>query len=361
MKIFKLPTVFGIFILTSVCFASSEWYRGNTHAHTILCGHADSTPEAVTKWYHDRGYNFLILSEHNKFIDPKTVKMPANRRMDFILIPGEEVTGELSIHTTAMNINRLVDWHDEGVKEPAQIIENHIHRIGEAGGHTILNHPHGGTNITGHDILPAKNLHMLELYNASTKGNNLHKRKGMGYPITAEGIWDELLTGGLFVYGVGSDDAHILQEISPEKPNPGLGWVMVQSDELTPDAITHAMFDGHFYASSGVHLSVCDKTAKSYSLAVNNESTQQEIAALPPWSGLPVENGVEGYRIEFIGPKGEVLKSVHGKEATFAIPKSVAYVRARVTFTQKDERLGFEEYYAWGQPVFARQEGGGGI
>ena len=31
--------------------------------------------------------------EHNQFIDPQTVKMPTNRREDFILIPGEEVTG----------------------------------------------------------------------------------------------------------------------------------------------------------------------------------------------------------------------------------------------------------------------------
>jgi hypothetical protein len=355
MNIFKLPTVFGVIFLISVCFVSAEWYRGNTHAHTVLCGHADSTPEAVTRWYHDRGYNFLILSEHNKFIDPTTVTMPENRREDFILIPGEEVTGEYSIHTTAMNIEKLVDWHDEGVEERAQVIENHIHRIGEAGGHTILNHPHGGTNLTGHDILPARSLHMLEVYNASTKGNNLHKRKGMGYPLTAEGIWDELLTGGLFVYGVGSDDAHIYKEISPEKPNPGLGWVMVRAEELTPDAITQAMFDGHFYASSGVHLNVCDKSTTTYQIEVDSESTKKEIATLPVWSGLPVEKGVEGYFIEFIGPNGQVLKTVRGKEATFTIPKSLAYVRARATFTQKDERLGFEEYYAWGQPVFANR------
>ena len=46
------------------------WYKGNTHTHTILCGHADSHPDTVARWYLDRDYNFLILSEHNLYIDP---------------------------------------------------------------------------------------------------------------------------------------------------------------------------------------------------------------------------------------------------------------------------------------------------
>ena len=89
--------------------SKKEWYKGNTHAHTVLCGHADTSPEEVTKWYHDQGYNFLVLSEHNQFIDPQTVEMPSVRREDFILIPGEEVTGGLMAHTTALNIDGLVD------------------------------------------------------------------------------------------------------------------------------------------------------------------------------------------------------------------------------------------------------------
>jgi len=40
-----------------------NWYMGNTHAHTKICGH----------------YNFLILSEHNHFIDPDTVQLPPDK------------------------------------------------------------------------------------------------------------------------------------------------------------------------------------------------------------------------------------------------------------------------------------------
>ena len=65
----------------------------------------------VAQWYHDHGYNFTILSEHNRFIDPTTVKLSGEVREDFILVPGEEVTGRKHIHTTAMNVGKLVPWH----------------------------------------------------------------------------------------------------------------------------------------------------------------------------------------------------------------------------------------------------------
>jgi hypothetical protein len=68
------------------------------------------------KWLHSgimiTGYNFLILSEHNKYIDPTTVKLSGDIRDDFLLIPGEEVTGP--VHSTAMNVSRLVPWEFQG-------------------------------------------------------------------------------------------------------------------------------------------------------------------------------------------------------------------------------------------------------
>ncbi|MDA9764879.1 CehA/McbA family metallohydrolase [Opitutales bacterium] len=229
-----------ILVLLQGCADQDTWYRGNTHTHTELCGHADSSPEFVTKKYHDLGYHFLVLSEHNKFINPETVSMPENKRNDFILIPGQEITGDQTIHTTAMNIDGLIAWKDEGVPIDV-VIENHIKRTKDAGGAAILNHPHGGSNLKAPDILPATNVHMMELFNGSTRRNNIYKRKGMGYPLTAEPLWDELLTQGMFIYGVGSDDAHFIQTIGPDKSNAGLGWVMVRAKKLTPEAITIAM------------------------------------------------------------------------------------------------------------------------
>lgn len=68
----KIP----LFILFSFSCSHINWYMGNAHAHTKICGYANSSPGVVTKWYHDHGYNFLILSEHNHFIDPDSVILP---------------------------------------------------------------------------------------------------------------------------------------------------------------------------------------------------------------------------------------------------------------------------------------------
>ena len=47
--------------------SSWRWYKGNTHTHTLESD-GDSTPEEVTRWYQERGYQFLVLSDHNVLI-----------------------------------------------------------------------------------------------------------------------------------------------------------------------------------------------------------------------------------------------------------------------------------------------------
>ena len=47
--------------------ASWRWYKGQTHTHTLESD-GDSTPEEVTRWYQERGYQFLVLSDHNVLV-----------------------------------------------------------------------------------------------------------------------------------------------------------------------------------------------------------------------------------------------------------------------------------------------------
>jgi hypothetical protein len=133
------------------------WYKGNTHAHTVLSGHGDTSPEEVAQWYLDRGYHFLILSEHNRFIRPDSVELPRHRRRDFI--PGEEVTGHQVIHTTAMNIRALVDWRADHA-EKHQIIQSHVDSTILAGGTPILNHPNFEWAVEADDVRPVRRLHL---------------------------------------------------------------------------------------------------------------------------------------------------------------------------------------------------------
>jgi len=331
--------------------SSSSWYQGNTHAHTNLCDHADSSPEFVAQWYHDHGYNFLILSEHNQFIDPKDVKLAEGKRDDFILIPGEEISGVKTIHTTAMNIDRLVPW-DFDHDEKSAVIQNHVDGSRNAGGQAILNHPNFQYAISVQDMLPVENLYMYELFNGHPDVHN----EGDGEHPSTEAMWDQMLTEGMLIYGVSSDDAHHFHEISDSKSNPGRGWVMVKAAKLSADEITGAMLRGDFYASNGVFLTKCEKTQEAYSVIVDAKRTQKTLLSSPKLRGKAVEDGTAGYKIEFIGPNGKVLKMFEGLEGTYTIEEADSYVRVRVTYTKEKENSGFEEYYAWGQPVFRSRE-----
>jgi hypothetical protein len=335
-------------MLFELSAVSPRWYKGNTHVHTELCGHADSTPEAVTRWYHDRGYNFLILSEHNLFIDPATVKLPENARKDFILIPGEEVTGNKVVHSTAMNSRALVDWTFDSARK-SEIIQNHVEGAKAAGGELILNHPNFHYAVTAEDIRPVKGLYLFELYNGHPDVNNFGNGENPG----TEEMWDTLLSSGMALYGVSSDDAHEFKRLHPNASNPGRGWVMVRSRELSGDAITAAMLRGDFYASSGVYLSEVSAGKRRYAVSVDESATREAIQSEYLF-GKKIEDDKgleEGFAIDFIGPEGKVLYATTGLEAAFRVPKDVSYVRCKVTFTTAVRGI-WRQYFAWTQPVF---------
>ena len=339
MTNYALPLFF--FFIPLLGFGT-KWYKGNTHVHTTLCGHADSTPDFVAQWYHDRGYNFLVLSEHNKFIDPSTVNLKGELRDDFLLVPGEEVTGP--VHSTAMNINRLVPWQFKD-ENRSKIIQNHVDEIGKAKGAMILNHPNFGRRLHSHEIHPVKKLYMFELYNAHPHVYSF----GNAHRPSLEQLWDALLEKGMTIYGVSSDDAHKLQKWGEKENNPGRGWVMVRAEELTSNAITNAMLEGDFYSSSGVMLDKLILGKDQIELSVNQKETACELASEFLF-GRPVKKGEPGTYIEFIGPGGELVKSIKGFSGSC---KSTGdYLRAKVVHRVQKENGSLREYYAWTQPVF---------
>lgn len=306
-----------------------HWYRGNTHAHTVRCGHADSEPEVVAKWYLDREYNFLCLSEHNQFIDPATVKLPDDRRKDFILVPGEEITGQ-NVHMTGLNMTRIVNHLIQGPN--GRVIQKYTDMARELGGTPIINHPNFRWALKVSDIRPVKNCLLFELWNGHPTVNN----NGDATRPSTEKMWDELLSDGMLIYGVSSDDTHQLKVIDRSKSNPGRGWVMVRATELTPKAIATAMDHGDFYATSGVMLKSIDLASQSLKIVVDEAATTHEVAKdhvigelLAPRAAKP------GYSIEVFGPAGKLLASSEGTEATYTREPSLAFFRARISFVHE--------------------------
>jgi hypothetical protein len=151
------------------------------------------------------------------------------------------------------------------------------------------------------------------------------------------------------IYGVSSDDAHKLQKWGEKENNPGRGWVMVRSKELTSSALTAAMLKGDFYSSSGVMLDKLNSGEDHIELSVNEEETACELASEFLF-GRPVSKGNPGTIIEFIGPGGEVQKTVNGISASCEAQGT--YLRAKITHRVKIKDGSLREYYAWTQPIF---------
>ncbi len=333
-----------------------KWFKGNTHTHTVLSGHADTHPDTVAFWYLDRDYNFLILSEHNQFIDPKSINLPKKRRSDFILIPGEEVSDYKHIHTTGMNISREVfpQYPNElsTIKNnrfenfKIYLMQKHTDSIRSANGVAILNHPNWNSGASAVDIAKVERLHMIELYNGHPDVNNW----GNDEHASMEMKWDSLLTAGRKIYGVSSDDAHFFQKWAIDESNPGRGWVMVQSKELTSNSITDAMTQGEFYSSNGVMLKEIIKNNKVYKVKIDVQKTLKELES-PLLVGYKTEKEDEGYTIEFIADGGKIIQKSKGNSAKINIPSGLKYLRAKITYSRSLASSN-ERFFAWTQPVF---------
>ena len=328
-----------------------KWYRGNTHAHTIHSV-GDASPDEVSAWYHDRGYNFLCITDKNTITDPASIKLPKNARRDFILIPAEEIAG-LGTHATAMNIS--VDIPPSWEVSNSVVLQSYEEATRKAGGILIIDHPNYQWALTTKDIQPLKNVFLFEVYNAALSAG-VNNDGDEAHPST-EAMWDELLTDGMRIYAVASDDAADIKYPRPSYRIPGRGWIMVRAEELTPQAISDAMKGGHFYASNGVFLKKLEMTSSTIEMKIDKCRTEAELSK-GSVVGRNAPNGSKvGERIDVIGPGGKVLSSIEGLQASYKIDQkgTTGYVRSRAVVTrQVDGKL--VEFCAWAQPVFVSDE-----
>lgn len=318
----------------------ARWWKGNTHAHSWWMG-GDSPPENAAAWYREHGYQFLVLSEHNR-LQENTVWYPIEdaasaealaiyrehfgddwvetrvteagitevklkpldeyRHLfeapgEFTFIQGEEITDSFESnpsHMGAVNIHEVIV--PRGGDTAAEVLQNNLNAVldqGEKSGRDVLahiNHPNFRYGITVEDILSlryATGEGFFELYN----GHHAVQNYGDEYHMGLEKMWDVILAkslaegDGALMYGIATDDAHAFTRwrVGGDS-NPGRGWVMVRATRLTPDYIVSAMKRGDFYASTGVTL---DKLVAG-----------DNVLAL----SIDGEPGVE-YTVEFIGTR----------------------------------------------------------
>jgi hypothetical protein len=297
-----------------------SWFKGNTHTHTTESD-GDSSPEYVTLWYKEHGYDFLILSDHNTITDPELLGHLVEE--GFLLIPGEEVTSSFedrAVHVNALNVHEFVEPRREATL--VGTIQANVDAVREVEAVPHINHPTFGWSFGPRELGEVGNYRLLEIFNGHPSVHNLG---GGGYPGMEE-IWDILLTQGKTVFGIAVDDAHHFQgEFSAHRANPGRGWVGVKARDLSAASLMEAMEAGRFYASTGVELEDVEVT-----------ENRIEIRVKP--------RGDFRYTTTFIGAGGKILAEVHGTDVAYDLRSPELYVRAKV------EDSGGA--VAWVQPAF---------
>jgi hypothetical protein len=301
--------------------SGTRWLKGNTHTHTTESD-GDSAPDDVVRWYREHGYDFLVLSDHNKLTSVDALNALHGADGKFLLIRGEEVTDRFEakhVHVNGLDVSEKVD--PQKGSSVVDVLQRNVDAIRRAGGVPHINHPNYQWSLSTEDLLRVQNNRLLEIFNGHPQVNNLG---GGGVP-GLEQMWDAMLSSGTLVYGIAVDDAHTFKQPgNPAVPGPGRGWVVVRANRLDPRAIVSALEDGQFYASTGVELTDYVVTSKSMIVTVKKDA----------WSK---------YRIQFFGKDGRILHEALDSPAEYAFKGNEGYVRAKVI--ESNGRV------AWCQPV----------
>lgn len=328
-----------------------NWYRGNTHAHTINAD-GNVAPDAVVRWYREHGYQFIVITEHEYITDIEPLNALFGAKERFLVMQGQEVTqmladathpeGRRHAHVNGIGLNRVVmPVGSPGSIYLAQgltIAESYLRNFAEvrsAGGIPQVNHPNFRWSVKPGDLAGVSGPFLVEIANGFPSANNFGGTDDTGdVALSTEEFWDALLSQGKTAWGVGSDDSHDylhLDNFTSERP--GKAWVVVRAPELTPAALRESLLNGDFYASTGVTLDDYRATTDSVNITIKRPRD-------------PRGTDDRRFSTRFIGKDGRVLANVGGLKPTYAIQGDEGYVRASI--------IDSNGMKAWTQPVFIK-------
>ncbi|MGH2404244.1 MAG: PHP domain-containing protein [bacterium] len=294
-----------------------RWLKGNTHTHTDRSD-GDAPLDEVAGWYQSHGYDFLVITDHNRVTDVGAWNGAGNA---MLLLPGCEVS--LSSENRPVHVNSLgsAALPDLSTADTiAAALQRGVDAVSAAGGLAQVNHPNSQWAFTDEQLRRVTNYRLLEVFNGSTDCNNLG---GGGRPGVEE-IWDRLLAAGHRIWAVAADDSHHFRgEFWGYCSPPGQAWVMVGAEDRS--AILAAMERGNFYASTEVVIERIEVDPSAIALTVKGERDYR-------------------YTTHFIGAGGRVLARIHGPAPVYHPKGDEGYVRAKVFSSNGG--------VAWTQPAF---------
>ncbi len=338
------------------------WLKGSTHVHTIHSGDSRVPVADVVKWYGERGYDFLVITDHNRVTEFEVAGGPLILQgIELTHNPGScdppppEPDGTCRIHLNGLALGEAaldraalasvpeaaeardadarpppVEWKNQSTTSRVEMYQAGIDKVRQLGGLVQVNHPswHWGVNGKLLAELGRRGAVLVEVANMGFARWNA----GDGSHPSAEKVWDEALSEGVLVFGVASDDAHDYFDDDIERKRKagrpvyqaGTGWVMVRAARR-PDAIRRALAQGDFYATTGVTLERAELTGGALEVEVAAASAGQ-------------------HEIAFVGQGGAVLARTDERSARFELAEAPAgYLRAVVSRADGAR--------AWVQPV----------
>jgi hypothetical protein len=367
-----------------------RWRRGNLHAHSHWSD-GDDYLESIALWYRDQGYDFLAFTDHNvlatserwaavektkggrrafaklqrnfpDWVDSRTVDGELQvrlRRFDevaarfnrperFLLVQGEEISDSAAsfpVHMNASNVGELIE--PRGGRDVFEAIQNNVRAVLEQRERTgqpmivHLNHPNYGYAVTAEDLMRVQGERFFEVYNGHPGVNNSGDAQHAG----AERMWDVILAHRLglldlpAMFGLAVDDGHSYHDIPSRASEPGRGWVMVLSEQLTPESLIANLEAGRFYASSGVALRRIAFVEGRFEVEVDPQPDEQYTIEFvgtrqgADLRGEPVTdaNGQAVRATRRYGADvGAVWQTVQGTRGVYQLQGDELYVRARV-------------------------------
>jgi hypothetical protein len=278
---------------------AGDWYKGQIHCHTTMSD-GGMTPDEVCKFYYDRDYKFVCLTDHGVVAYPD--KLPG---AGFITIAGEEMSNP---HMLAVGIGGLI--YDK-VSFERQISETNIQ-----GGLAIVAHP-AWMGLTVEEIAEKEGLCGIEAYNFICQALN-----GKGQSLN---IWDELLMRGKKLWGFAVDDSHL----NDSYPVGDQAWLMVRAPKLDDRALVSAMRRGNFYGTQGPEIH--DIAVKGEEITVRCSPADQIRFIGAAYHGQCVFAQLENQQLT---------------EATYTPAKDSIYCRIEVM--DENQRV------AWSNPLYVR-------
>ena len=305
-----------------------SWLKGNLHTHTTNSD-GDESPEHVAEWYHEHGYDWLCLSDHNHLTilegsAAEKAKWP-------LLVRGEEVTSRDAggpVHVNGYGITELVEASDS--TDIVTAMRENVERIIDAGGMAAINHPNFRWAFDHGAMMQVEGYKFMEVFNGHPETHST----GGGGRASTEGIWDRLLSNGRRVWGIAVDDAHhYTSEFGHDRSNPGRGWVQVKSASLTQQDVLDAMEQGDFYATTGVTIGDMVSNTREINIEIDPETHADGTQAK--------------YTTLFTGSNGRLLYETISNTAAYKPTRLDGYVRATVYSSRGTK--------AWTQPVFVSE------